>query len=435
MGTPKLIAMLSEIRDPTKLSRYSGKRFAIDGYNWFYDCLRYSIRNDEDYETGFIDRILKKAVNLESFGIEPYFVFDGQSIPTKDAIFAKRRQARQIAKSRVEEYTILQKKHSSLKLFAEQELAYMLLGDIDREKCKKLKSRIVEEQNKESEYKTLAREELAKSILITWDMKQKLFDEFDRRKIGYMIAPNEADAQLVYLERIGFCDGIIAQDSDLLTYGCKTLIRDITESGECVEFSRDQFHRVKKIKDFHLYSQDELQHAVILSGCDYSKGIMSLPKALSLVKQYGSYKDVLNLQNKERKHHTDVSFDYFKASLTFKYQKVFDPLLSKLVPLNEYPVDVHFDNNLLQYCCGKDNGGSNTGKDEDFSGVATAEKTNESRDSSVYKLNTDINIKLKVGDDKESTGACALIQSGLADLFSLLRINSKDFAKPIDSPD
>lgn len=40
----------------------------------------------------------------------------------------------------------------------------------------------------------------------------------------YVVAPYEADAQLAYLERIGIVDGIITEDSDLLVFGCKTVL-------------------------------------------------------------------------------------------------------------------------------------------------------------------------------------------------------------------
>lgn len=36
-----------------------------------------------------------------------------------------------------------------------------------------------------------------------------------------MVAPYEADAQLCYLEREGFVDGVITEDSDLLVFGCR----------------------------------------------------------------------------------------------------------------------------------------------------------------------------------------------------------------------
>ena len=40
-------------------------------------------------------------------------------------------------------------------------------------------------------------------------------------RVEYVVAPYEADAQLYYLEREGFVDGVITEDSDLLVFGCK----------------------------------------------------------------------------------------------------------------------------------------------------------------------------------------------------------------------
>ena len=40
-------------------------------------------------------------------------------------------------------------------------------------------------------------------------------------QVDYVVAPYEADAQLCFLEREGFVDGIITEDSDLLVFGCR----------------------------------------------------------------------------------------------------------------------------------------------------------------------------------------------------------------------
>lgn len=43
--------------------------------------------------------------------------------------------------------------------------------------------------------------------------------------VEYVVAPYEADAQLCFLEREGYVDGIITEDSDLLVFGCKQVSR------------------------------------------------------------------------------------------------------------------------------------------------------------------------------------------------------------------
>jgi exonuclease-1 len=40
-------------------------------------------------------------------------------------------------------------------------------------------------------------------------------------KVDYVVAPYEADAQLAYLERNGFVDAVITEDSDLVIFGCR----------------------------------------------------------------------------------------------------------------------------------------------------------------------------------------------------------------------
>ena len=42
--------------------------------------------------------------------------------------------------------------------------------------------------------------------------------------VPYVVAPYEADAQLAFLERQGIVDGVISDDSDLIVFGCQTVI-------------------------------------------------------------------------------------------------------------------------------------------------------------------------------------------------------------------
>lgn len=39
--------------------------------------------------------------------------------------------------------------------------------------------------------------------------------------VDCVIAPYEADAQLAYLNRTGYADFVITEDSDLLLFGCR----------------------------------------------------------------------------------------------------------------------------------------------------------------------------------------------------------------------
>lgn len=42
----------------------------------------------------------------------------------------------------------------------------------------------------------------------------------DERKVDFIVAPYEADAQLAYLANNGIVDAVITEDSDLIAFGC-----------------------------------------------------------------------------------------------------------------------------------------------------------------------------------------------------------------------
>lgn len=60
------------------------------------------------------------------------------------------------------------------------------------------------------------------------------------------MAPYEADAQLAYLEKNNIIDGVITEDSDLLVFGCKTVLFKLDEAGACVEIKQDNFAQCKE---------------------------------------------------------------------------------------------------------------------------------------------------------------------------------------------
>jgi len=49
--------------------------------------------------------------------------------------------------------------------------------------------------------------------------------------IEFIVAPYEADAQLAYLVKEGIADFAVTEDSDLITYGCPTLMTKLSLGG------------------------------------------------------------------------------------------------------------------------------------------------------------------------------------------------------------
>lgn len=63
--------------------------------------------------------------------------------------------------------------------------------------------------------------------------------------VDYIVAPYEADAQLCWLEKEGYVDGIITEDSDLLVFGCKQVIFKLEGNGMCVSIKAEKLATVR----------------------------------------------------------------------------------------------------------------------------------------------------------------------------------------------
>ena len=69
------------------------------------------------------------------------------------------------------------------------------------------------------------------SLTVDWsDLVDHHTQALRAENVDYVVAPYEADAQLCFLEREGFVDGIITEDSDLLVFGCDTVRVDLAVS-------------------------------------------------------------------------------------------------------------------------------------------------------------------------------------------------------------
>jgi exonuclease-1 len=114
-----------------------------------------------------------------------------------------------------------------------------------------------------------------------------------QNRVKYLVAPYEADAQLVYLEKHGHIQAIISEDSDLLVFGAQRLLTKMDHGGNYLEIRRDKFHLCKDMSlgDF---TDEDLRTMAILSGCDYSPGLpnIGLVKAYVFVRRYRSFERV-----------------------------------------------------------------------------------------------------------------------------------------------
>ena len=91
-----------------------------------------------------------------------------------------------------------------------------------------------------------AHQELQKAANVTPYMARLLIEELKKQNVQYIVAPYEADAQLVYLEQQGIINGILSEDSDMLVFGAKRLLTKLDQYGECVEIERADFPTVQR---------------------------------------------------------------------------------------------------------------------------------------------------------------------------------------------
>lgn len=245
--------------------------------------------------TRYVQFCIDRIKLFKHCGVTPYFVFDGDYLPSKAATESSREARRETSKK------------------AGQEL--LKAGKPAR-----------------------AHEEFRKAIDVTPEMARLLIEHLKKENIPYVVAPYEADAQLVYLERRGLISGIVSEDSDLLVFGAKRLLTKLGPHGECIEINRKDFCAVREISLTH-WTDTEFRHMAILSGCDYLAGLpgIGLKTAYRMIRKHKTPERVVKMLQLEGKTKIPECYlaDFKQADQTFLYQRVFCPIKRDIVHLTE----------------------------------------------------------------------------------------------------
>ncbi len=167
-------------------------------------------------------------------------------------------------------------------------------------------------------------------------MARHLIEELKKLDVPYVVAPYEADAQMVYLERLGLVTGIISEDSDLLVFGAKRLLTKLDHHGQCVEINRRDFCSCREVS-LTGWSDREFRQMAILSGCDYLDGIanMGLKTAYRMMRKHKTAEKVVRMLQFDGKFRVAENYlaAFRQAELTFLHQRVFCPRKKELVLL------------------------------------------------------------------------------------------------------
>lgn len=245
-----------------------------------------------------IARYLHAAMNrvrmLRHFGVTPYMVFDGDFLPSKAATEESRETNRN------------EKKKAAMELLRAGKPAQ-------------------------------ATQEFQKCIDITPEMASALIQLLKKLDIPYVVAPYEADAQLVYLERQGLINGIISDDSDLLVFGAKKLLTKLDQYGNCIEINRKDFCACREVS-LTGWSDTEFRRMAIFSGCDYLRGLpgVGLKTAYRMLRKTKAPERIVRMVQMQGKRVSENYLtQFYQAELTFLHQWVFCPTKRELVHLTD----------------------------------------------------------------------------------------------------
>ncbi|KAJ6557954.1 PIN domain-like protein [Mycena capillaripes] len=305
MGISGLLPALKSISKQKHLSEFGGHTLAVDAYVWLhrgvFACATELATGKET--TKYVDYAMHRVRLLRHHNIEPYVVFDGGPLPAKKGTEVDRQAKR---------------------------AEHLALGNA------------LAAQGKNAQ----AREHYVKCIDVTPQMAFQFIKALRAESVSYVVAPYEADAQLAYLERIGLVDGIITEDSDLLVFGCRTVLFKmdaVSSTAVCID--RADFASVTPADGISLngWSDTQFRAMAILSGCDYLPSIpgIGLKTACTLLRKWKTVEQVLRAVAMDGKKSIPRRYiqSFRLAEKCFLHQRVYDPLQQKLVHLSEPDAD------------------------------------------------------------------------------------------------
>ncbi|KAJ3969077.1 exodeoxyribonuclease 1 [Lentinula raphanica] len=305
MGIQGLLSALKSIQTTKHLSEFSGQTIAVDAYVWLhkgvFTCATELATGKPT--TKYVTYAMEKVRLLRYHGIEPYIVFDGGPLPAKRHTEVERKRRR------------------------------------DEQRAK---GNLLASQGQHSQ----ARDCYLKCVDVTPQMAFQLIKALRAESVQYVVAPYEADAQLAFLERQGIVSAILTEDSDLLVFGCKTvLLKFDSVARTVISISRADFASVTSNSSDSNgislvgWSDTQFRAMAILSGCDYLPSIpgIGLKTACALLRKWKTPEAVVRHVALEGKKSVPKGYlNQFKlADNCFLHQRVYDPSTERLVYLTD----------------------------------------------------------------------------------------------------
>ncbi|KAF4373590.1 hypothetical protein F8388_025284 [Cannabis sativa] len=310
MGIKDLLRFMKPYIEPIHIKKYAGKRVGIDAYSWLhkgaYSCsMELCLNSDGEKKLKYIDYFMHRINLLRHHKITPVVVFDGGNVPCKSTTEQDRHRRR----------------------ISNREIAMA-----------KLKEGNV----------SAATEFFQKAISVTPQMAHQLIQILRSENIEFVVAPYEADAQLAYLSNLepeqGGISAVITEDSDLIAYGCETILFKMDRYGNGEEILLDNVFNSKKGRtpSFQNFDKELLTGMCVLAGCDFLPSVpgIGIAKSYAIVSKYRNLDRVLSVLKLEKGSQMpeDYPKSFREAVAVFQHAQIYDvdmKMLKHMKPLPE----------------------------------------------------------------------------------------------------
>jgi flap endonuclease-1 len=252
-----------EAFETTTLNLLRGKTICIDSSIFLYK-FRYTYKTDNFHILGFLNLINK----FNEYNIKCIFVFDGKPPQAKSETLKQRREKKEKIKERIVVLKNLVHGPEFINSDSDEEF------NVDEENLKRLEHI----QRLERTVITITRQHSIEVIELL-------------KSIGtpFLVANSEAEKACVYLQKHGYADFILTEDTDCMTFG-----------GHSVIFAKANTYTIchlNKILEGLNLSQTQFIDLCILCGCDYTTTIPKVGPATALkyIKRYGLIENIPDL--------------------------------------------------------------------------------------------------------------------------------------------
>ncbi|XP_074316592.1 exonuclease 1 [Silene latifolia] len=308
MGIKDLLRFMKPYVEPIHIKKYAGKRVGIDAYSWLhkgaYSCsMELCLNSEGEKKYQYINYFMHRINLLRHHKITPVVIFDGGNIPCK------------------------------------------AVTENDRYRHRKANREMAMEKLREGNINA-ASDLFQRAISITPAMAHQLIQVLRQENVELTVAPYEADAQLAYLSNLAESEGgiqaVISEDSDLLAYGCPSVIFKMDKFGNGEEIALDKVFSSTDLKpSFRNFNRVLFIEMCVLAGCDFLPSVpgIGIAKAHSLVSKYRNIDRVLSVLKCDKSKQVPEDYDrsFREAVAVFQHAKIYNKSKKRLEHLKELP--------------------------------------------------------------------------------------------------